>query len=238
VVASAYDARARAVRLIVTGCLACQQLVEAGAGERRYLTLGAPSRGPSGGPVAAELARGSVSLATPADAETWARTVRPTLRVEVLFRPADQPWTVGASRGHAFVPVGVRVYDRCTGEVLLSQPPSEARAPQESPCAAAESAEAPSAGEEAPESLSPAAINAAMKAVRGELAACLDRDRTPPTPRLAFEVAGSGEPVSVHAEGTAAGTSLGDCLAGVAMKVRFPAFRGESQHFVYPVTRR
>jgi hypothetical protein len=238
VVASSYDLRARAVRLTVAGCLACKQLVEAAAGERRYLTLRAPSRGPSGGPVAVELARGSVPLATPADAETWARTVQPYLRVEVLFKPADEPWTVGASRGYAFAPVGVRVFNRCTGDVLLSQPPSRDRAPQETQCTAAPVAEGASAADEAPESLSPAAINETMNGARPELEACLERHRTPASPRLAFEVAGNGEPVSVRAEGSAAGTALGDCLAGAAMKVKFPPFRGESQRFAYPVLRR
>lgn len=237
VLVSAYDGRARAVRLTVAGCLACKQLVEAG-GERRFVTLRAPARGPSGGPVAAELARASVGLGSPAEAETWARTVQPFLRVELLFRPADQPWAIGASHGYAFVPTGVRVYNRCTGEVLLSQPPSRGPAPRESQCQPAGVAGAGEDAEEAPGMLSPAAINAAMAAARADLTACLDRFKTPGTPRLVFEVAASGEPVSVRAEGNAAGTPLGECLAGVGMKVKFPAFRGEPQRFAYPVMRR
>src|SRR5581483_3559041 len=105
---SSYDPRTRALRLTVPGCLACRELVEV-AGERRYVTVRAPSRGPSGGPVAAELARASVPLATPVEAETWRRKVLPNLRVEVLFRPTDETWTIGSSRGQAFAPVGVRV---------------------------------------------------------------------------------------------------------------------------------
>jgi hypothetical protein len=141
IVASPWDPRARAVRLTVAGCLSCKELVDAGAGERRYVTVKAPSRGPSGGPVAAELLRTAVPLANPAEAERWLKTTLPRLRVELLFRPADEPWTIGASRGHAFALVGVRVYDRCTGEVLASQPPSRGPAPQENPCAAPETNE-------------------------------------------------------------------------------------------------
>jgi hypothetical protein len=233
--ATPYDPRARGLRLTVVGCLSCKQPVEA-SGERRYLTLKVPSRGPSGGPVAAEVSRATVSLASPAEAEKWARTVQPFLRVELLFHPADQPWTVGTSRGYAFVPVGVRVYNRCTGEVLVSDPPSQGPAPRESQCTPApdeEQAEQPAA-----ETLSPAAINEAMAQVKGELDGCLARSRLRGTSRLAFEVAPTGLPERVTIEGAAAGTPVGECLAGVGMKVVFPAFHGEKQRFKYPVSSR
>lgn len=133
VLASPYDGRTRSVRVAVVGCLACKELVEVGP-ERRYVTIRPPTRGPSGGPVAAELARASVAMANVTDVDKWTATVQPRLRTELLFQPADDPWTVGQSRGYAFKLVGVRVYNRCTGEVLLSEPPSRAPGPKEDRC--------------------------------------------------------------------------------------------------------
>jgi hypothetical protein len=233
--ASPFDPRLRGLRLTVVGCLSCKQLVEAAPGERRYVTLKVPTRGPSGGPVAAEVARATVSVASPAEAEKWIRTVQPFLRVELLFHPADQPWTVGVSRGYAFSPVGVRVYNRCTGEVLYSDPPSLGPAPRESQCVPAASESEAEEAKEPPEMLSPAAINEAMAQARPDLAACLADSRMRGTARLAFQVAGSGLPETVTVEGPAAGTPLGECLAAAGMKVKFPAFRGEKQRFKYPV---
>jgi hypothetical protein len=232
--AAPFDPRVRGLRLTVVGCLSCKQLVEAAPGERRYVTLRVPTRGPAGGPVAAEVARASVAVASPAEAEKWLRTVQPFLRVELLFHPADQPWAVGTSRGYAFAPVGVRIYNRCTGEVLYSDPPSQGQAPRESQCAPA-GPEADAAEEEAPESLSPAAINQALAEVRGDIGACVAAWRLRGTARLAFEVAPTGLPDTVTVEGPAAGTPLGECLIAAGMKAKFPAFRGEKQRFKYPV---
>jgi hypothetical protein len=201
------------------------------------VTLKVPGRGPSGGPVAAEVARASVSLASPAEAQKWLRAVQPFLRVELLFHPADQPWTVGVSRGYAFAPVGVRVYNRCTGEVLVSDPPSQSAAPRETQFAPAE-AEAAEAEAEPPQALSSAAINEAMAQARGELDACLAESSLRGTARLVFEVASSGLPETVTVEGAAAGTPVGECLAGAGMKVKFPPFRGDKQRFKYPVVLR
>jgi hypothetical protein len=235
VLAAPYDARAGAVTLAVVGCLACKRLVEAGS-ERRYVTLKAPTRGASGGPVAAEVARASVSVASAAAAEAWVKTVQPRLRAEFLFRPTDEPWTIGTSRGYAFAPVAVRVYDRCTGDIVYSQPPSRQAAPREAQCTAPEAGEAAEAStEDLPPSLSSAAINEALGQVRADLDACLRDGQLTGTSRLVFEVAGSGQTRSVDVKGSAAGTPVGQCLASAAARVRFPAFRAERQRFEYPV---
>ena len=51
--------------------------------------------------------------------------MRPFLRAEFLFQPADAEWSFGPSRGYALKFVGGRVFNRCTGEVLASKPPSD-----------------------------------------------------------------------------------------------------------------
>jgi hypothetical protein len=143
---------------------------------------------------------------------------------------------VGVSRGYAFAPVGVRVYNRCTGEVLYSEPPSQRPAPRETQCSPAQAEREPET--EPAETLSPTAINEAMGHARAEIAACVAASRTRGTARLVFAVAPSGLPETVTVEGAAAGTPLGECLAAAGMKVKFPEFRGEKQRFKYPVALR
>src|SRR5581483_8286056 len=55
----------------------------------------------------------------------WLTEVRPALRAELVFRPAEEEWTFGAHRGYALELLAGRIYDRCTGEIVLSKPPSQ-----------------------------------------------------------------------------------------------------------------
>jgi hypothetical protein len=232
---SAYDGRARGFHVAVLGCLACKQPVEAGPEkERRFVTLKAPAKGM--GPGKAELGRGTVTFASLAESEAWTKTVQPHLRAELVFQPADEPWSVGGSRGYTFKPLAYRVYDACTGTVVVSQPPSQGPAQKAASCNAEASAggEATSAaGETAP--LAPGAINSALGDSRLEFDTCIKRFPMPGSAQLAFAVASSGVVQSVAVEGPVAGTALAECLVDAGQRVKFPAFKGEVQRFKYPL---
>ena len=130
----------------------------------------------------------------------------------------------------------MRLSNRCTGEVLFSEPPSRGPASRDAQCQEARSGTGEGAEEVSPETLTPGAINAALAEVRGELYACVAKFKMRGTALLAFEVEGTGAPRAVNVEGTAAGTPLAACLAEVAMTVKFPPFRGQNQRFKYSVT--
>jgi hypothetical protein len=222
----------------VAGCIACKQPVEVGA-ERRYVTLKKPGGGTLGTlPAAVEVARANISFGTAGEADAWAKAVKPYLRTELLFQPVDDPWALGPNRGYAFRLVGVRVSQRCTGEVVFSQPPSKGPAPRENCTAVAAAAEAPGKAEPAaagtPE-LSPPAINQAMAAVKPDIDSCLKHFPTRGTSFLSFVVAGSGQPQTVTVEGPAAGTALAQCLVDAGVRAKFPSFQRDTQRFKYPV---
>jgi hypothetical protein len=236
---SEYDAAIRGFRLAVSGCLVCGQPVAVGA-ERRFVTLKAPVKGAKTLRSGTELGRTNVTFPNPTEAERWAKSVRPKLRAEYVFQPADDTWTAGTSRGLAFKPLAFRVYDACTGTVVFSQPPSREPGPKDEGCTAepvAAAADKPSPADPAAhEPLDPGAINTAVSAVRAEFDGCTNQYPTPGTATLVFVVASTGMPQSVAVEGGAAGTALGQCLIDAGTKVRFPQFQGASQRFKYPLS--
>jgi hypothetical protein len=234
---SDYEGSLRGYRLTVSGCLACDQPVQAGA-ERRFVTLKAPGRGARSLRSGTVLGHTAISFPDPVAAEGWARAVQPHLRVEYVFQPADETWTAGAVRGLAFKALAFRVYDACTGAVAFSQPPSREPAAKDAGCTPAPAvAAAANAVEAAPPEppLDAPTINTAVMAVRGDFDACVKQFPMPGTATLAFVVAPTGIPQSVAVEGGAAGTPLAQCLTEVATKVRFPVFQGPHQRFKYPL---
>jgi hypothetical protein len=150
----------------------------------------------------------------------------------------DDPWALGPNKGYAFKLVGVRVSQKCTGEVVFSQPPSHGPAPREN-CTAVAAAEAPSKAPQAPaagsQELSPTAINQAMAAVKPDIDSCLKHFPMRGTSYLSFVVAGSGQPQTVTVEGPAAGTALAQCLVDAGVRAKFPSFQRDTQRFKYPI---
>ncbi len=231
---SEYDARLKGVSLTVAGCLACTQPVDA-AGERLFVTLAAPGAGARPLARSVELWRTALSFSGVAESTAWLASVRPHLRAEMVFRPANAPWTRGRARGYAFKPLGVRVWNRCTGEIVFSQPRSSGPARKDDCPAPGEAASEPLAAPEgASESLDSAEITRALAAVSADLAECVRQFPMHGKSLLVFEVGGNGAPRKVLVEGAAAGTALAKCLVDVAMQARFPS-SSAVQRFKYPV---
>jgi hypothetical protein len=237
VTVSGYDATVKGFRLAVSGCLACNPPVVAG-GERRFVTLKAPAKGAASLRAGTELARTTVAFPSAAESDRWSKTVRPKLRAEFVFQPADEQWTAGASRGLSFKPLAFRVFDPCTGTVVFSQPPSRDAAAKDADCNAEPQPVARADGPPPPEgreTLDPSSINRAVGKVRGDFDACIQKFPMPGTATLVFAVASTGLPQSVAVEGGPAGTALGQCLIDAGTRVRFPEFQGSEQRFKYPL---
>lgn len=234
VVVSGYDGRTKGVRVAVLGCLACKEPVDVD-GQQRFVTLTPPGASPGAAPLSSELFRTTIAFSSAAAADKWLKTVKPNLRVELVFRAVGEPWKAGENRGVAFKPLGVRISDRCTGEIVASQPPSRGATARTEACVDGKAQEETAEEDERPSTLGTAAINQAMAGSRKDLDACLAKFKVAGTAALDFVVASTGVPQSVTVGGSAAGTALAECLVEVGSRVRFPAFRGEPQRFKYPL---
>ena len=172
--------------------------------------------------------------------------MRPFLRAEFLFQPADSEWSFGPSRGYALKFLGARVFNRCTGEVLASKPPSVGLADlpegsrEDEAClqaggAAGTTAEGDTADDlKLPDELESDAIADAMTRIRPPVFACYSRFEVPGTAELTYIVAGNGMVQSIRVGGSFDGTPTGDCVLDAGKNARFARFKAARQQFTYP----
>jgi hypothetical protein len=239
---SEYDAGIKGYHLALAGCIACTKPVVVGrAKERRFITLREPQKDAETLPKAVEVSRNALGFDSLPDAKKWLDKVRPFLRAEFLFQPADAEWSFGPSRGYALKLVGARVFNRCTGEVLASKPPSTGTvevpgALEDAECLRSSDSRAESSGDDLslPAELPRAAIADAMSRIRPQVFACFEKYREPGTAELTYTVAGNGMVQAIRVGGSFDGTPTGDCVLDAGKNAHFPRFRAARQQFSYP----
>jgi hypothetical protein len=150
---------------------------------------------------------------------------------------------LGGSRGYAMKMLGMRVFNRCTGEILVSKPPSTGtvdrpgledgcRAPSASDDQDKKRAAAAAAG--LPAKLSTNQISASMTIIRPQVFACFEKYKVPGQAQFEYVVAGNGTVTSVRLSGAFFGTPTGVCLLEAGRNAHFPAFARDHQEFTYP----
>ncbi|HEY7372714.1 MAG TPA: hypothetical protein VIF57_11180 [Polyangia bacterium] len=249
VAVSDYDAAVKGYHVALAGCVACSKPVTIGkAKEPRFVTLKVPEAGADSLAKAVALSHNTFGFDSLAEAKRWLEAERPFLRAEFLFQPqiVGDVWTFGAGRGVSLKLVGARVYNRCTGDVLVSKPPSTAMADRPGPahedpaCAArASAAEAaapppPPPLADRPSQLSQALIADAMAKIRPQVFACYQQFKVPGMVELAFVVAGNGTVQSVTVSAAWRGTPTGACVKEAAKDAHFAPFQLDEQKFTYP----
>jgi hypothetical protein len=247
VTVSGYDATVRGFRMKVVGCLTCDQPVQTAGGGKRFLTLKAPARDADSLGAGVSVARPDIPFDTLGEARAWETTVKPNLRAEFVFKGTGTEWNYRDHKGVAFEPVALRVYDRCTGHVVYSEPPSQDRVAVEAGLdgcggdkAGANLALTTSGRDkedtDLPEKLGALQITDAVKEIRSDVSACDSQFRTKGTVELEFDVAGTGGSAqAVRTRGQLAGTDVAQCLLQAAHKVQFPKFQQGKQTFRYSV---
>ena len=243
---SGYDAAAKGYHLALAGCIACSEPMPIGSrGEPRFVTLATPDKGAASLAAGVQVGKSVVAFNDFATAKRWGEVEKPFLRAEFLFQPQTEgsDFTVGMAPGIALKLVGARVFNRCTGEILLSNPPSTGIADRPPPghqdpaCARAGKLPPMSdeelAADKRPEELSKATINETMEKIRPSFYACYKKFQIPGALVLSYVVGGNGTVQSVQIGSTFAGTPTGACAMEVAKEMRFPAFKHERQEFKY-----
>jgi hypothetical protein len=241
---SDYDASIKGYHVAFAGCVACTKPVVVGrARERRFITLREPAKDAETLPAAVEISRNAIGFESLFDAKRWLERARPFLRAEFLFQPADNEWSFGPSRGYALKLVGGRVFNRCTGDVLVSKPPSTGLA--ELPVGSREDEACLKGGDDAervdasdtlklPAELPRDAIADAMTAIRPQVFACFQKFKTPGTAELTYVVAGNGMVQSIRVGGSFDGTPTGECVLEAGKNAHFRRFKAARQQFTYP----
>lgn len=241
---SDYDAGVRGYHLALAGCIACTKPVVVGrGGEPRFVTVKTPDKGGESLSRAVAISQGTFGFDSLAEAHRWLEKERPFLRAEFLFQPqaADAEWTFGSSHGVAVRLLGARVYNRCTGQVLLSNPPSVGTAERalagdrDPSCRDVEARVAQVVPpEDLPAQLGKVAIAEAMGKIRASVFACYQKFHVPGRLELTYVVANNGTVQSVVLGSAYAGTETGRCALEVAKDARFSPFQIERQKFTYP----
>ena len=247
---SDYDAAVKGYHVALAGCVACTKAVAIGrAGEPRLITVKVPDKDAESLTKAVSLSRNTFGFDSLPEAKQWLETERPFLRAEFLFQPdaGSTEWTFAGKSGVALKLLGARVYNRCTGDVLVSNPPSTGIADRPMPghedptCAGAKSpvarsggADSTAAADEPPPQLTKTLIADAMSKIRPRVFACYKKFQSPGTLELTYMVAGNGTVQSVVVGAAYAGTPTGQCVMEVAKDARFPAFKLDQQKFTYP----
>jgi len=247
VAVSDYDASVKGYHVALAGCVACTKPITIGkAKEPRLITLKVPEKDAPSLAKAVALSRNTFGFDSMLDAKRWLDAERPFLRAEFLFQPqiVGDVWTYGANRGVALKLVGARVYNRCTGDVLVSKPPSTGMAehPQpghEDPSCKVRPGDpsevvAPPIEDDLPPQLSKNSIADAMAKIRPQVFACYQQFKVAGMLELAFVVAGNGTVQAVTVAPAWRGTPTGLCVREVAKDAHFPAFKLEQQKFTYP----
>jgi hypothetical protein len=252
VAVSDYDAAVKGYHVALAGCVACSKPITIGkAKEPRLITLKVPEKDADTLMKAVSLSRNTFGFDSLADAKRWLDAERPFLRAEFLFQPqiVGDVWTYAGNRGVSLKLVGARVYNRCTGDVLVSKPPSTGMAERPLPgredpsCAAARkqaaaavaaAAAPPPASDDLPMQLTKALIADSMAKIRPQVFACYQQFKSPGTLELIYVVAANGTVQSVAVGPAFAGTPTGQCVLQAAKDARFPPFKMEQQKFTYP----
>jgi hypothetical protein len=243
---SSYDAAVKGYHVALAGCIACTDPLPIGdRGEPRYVTLKMPDKTAATLAAGVPLSKSTFAFDDLPAAKRWFETERPFLRAEFLYQPQadDAAFTIGMAPGIALKLVGARVYNRCTGEILVSKPPSTGFADRPAPghqdpaCASAGKTPEPDPGLAAPDTrpdqLSKAAIADAMGKLGPQLLTCYQKFHVPGALVLSYVVGGNGTVQAVQVGTTFAGTPTGTCSLEIAKEARFPTFKRERQEFKY-----
>jgi hypothetical protein len=242
----AYDNTHLNFPVSVIGCLTCDgpaTLDRSLYGNKPwYVTAGKPRAVKSqadGKPdfVGLEL-RKIIQPVGPSQVESWMRKVLPNLKVQMVYQVNGDAWPQTVGNGLSAKLVAYRLYNQCTGNVLVSEPASGQPAPVAKD-AACGTAQVVVAREEPrrttlPERLSPNGIRDGMGKISTLIQECYDRYQVPGLAEVAVTVNNQGVVIDVAVRGRFKDSpTTGQCLIDAVKKARFGTFKDPKMNFQY-----
>ncbi len=232
--------------LSVVGCLTCDAPAKLDrklfGSKPWYVTTAPPRRLVKKGKklhfVGLELKK-IVQPVGPSQVEAWMKETLPNLKVQLIYKVDGARWPARLGNGLVVKLVGYRLYNQCTGKVLVSSPPSRRAAPK---------VEGPGCGHKKvvvrrveprrraiPLHLASRDIKAGMNRIRGWIQQCYDQYQIPGLAVVKVTVKGStGQVVGVKVLGKFKGSpTTGKCLVEAVKKASFRRFRAPKMSFRY-----
>jgi hypothetical protein len=215
------------------GCLACgKPLKLGGVDEPRFVTVRVPKAIKAGKAVGLDVGFYEVPLPDQATAARFVKNTVPRLVTQFVFR-VGPVWKSGDKiQGVTFVPVAQRVFDRCTGKVYASEPPSAK--PAELQPDATCPAKAPIVAEDLPEQLSREQVVKAMRSVDGQIHQCFLKHKEEGTVSVKVVIDGQAGIEGLSVQGNFDGTPTGECVKKAVAAAALGKFTGEKMTIVYP----
>jgi hypothetical protein len=256
---SPYDAAAKEIEMEISGCLTCVSPPQV-AGEARYLAVRPPTRVVAGKAPGVPMASYQLPMETKVRADRFLERVVPRLRVEVIFKvgqpfgeePAGQGQGQGQGagsgqgaakiRGVTVIPVGHRIYDRCTGQVTAATPqsgPVKVVADKTCPRRGAEElseAELQAKAERAalPERLTPREVDLGLQPVQEKIHDCyVEFQELGGTVKVGLVIGGEGKITQMTLPPPYDKAPIGVCMRSQIRTAVFPKFRGEPMRVDY-----
>lgn len=258
---SPYDAVAKEIEMEISGCLTCVSPPRV-AGEPRYLAVRPPTRVVAGKAPGVPMASYQLPMETKVRADRFLERVVPRLRVEVIFKvgqpfgeepagpgqaqaqaqAAGQGQGAAKIRGVTVIPVGHRIYDRCTGQVTASTPqsgPVKVAADKTCPRRGAEElseAELQAKAERAalPERLTPREVDLGLQPVQEKIHDCyVEFQELGGTVKVGLVIGGEGKITQMTLPPPYDKAPIGVCMRSQIRTAVFPKFRGEPMRVDY-----
>jgi hypothetical protein len=239
---SPYDATEKKQEFTVNGCLACGRpvIIE---GKPHFVTTRVPKAIKSGRAIGLDV--GFLDVAQPDEkaATEFKQVAQPRLRTQFVFK-VGPVWKSGTFDGVTFVPIAYRIFDRCNGKVVASEPPTQGKIAKEAvkltkdaSCPEELTDEEKHAKEYAalPIQLSPKQINAALTPVKDRVRDCYQEFQQAGTATVKLVVAGGDG--KIQALTLAPPFDKGDtglCIRAALKGTTFPKFKDEKMIITYP----
>ena len=233
-----YDSAEKKLEMEISGCLACGRPLQFDD-KPRFVTTRVPKAIRAGRAVGLEVGFDEVSLKDEKAASEFEKKTGPRLRVQFIFK-LGQVWKSGTFEGVTFTPIAHRVFDKCNGKVVASEPPSteSAQPMPDASCPVEISAEEKRQREWAalPDQLTTIQINQGMAAARPKVHDCYAEFEVAGTAIVKMVVTGDGKIENMVIQPPFDKTPTGYCIKNALRSITLPRFKGEKMMITYPFT--